>query len=89
MKERSSTPPNNAPLSIKARKVLACSTRGEHWICEGIENRRETRVEGQKKRRDGLVFPGFSVASRLELTCEVRQQPEWYGIGFTGRAGAS
>jgi hypothetical protein len=37
-----------------------------------------------------LVFPlAFAVASRLELTCEVRQQPEWSGIGFTGRTGAS
>lgn len=46
-------------------------------------------LRGKKKRRDGLGFPGFSVASRLELTCEVRQQPEWCGIGFTGRTGAS
>lgn len=50
---------------------------------------------GKKKKKrgggeDGLVFPlAFAVASRLELTCEVRQQPEWSGIGFTGRTGAS
>lgn len=56
---------------------------------KGLKIGERPGLRGKKKRRDGLVFPGFSVASRLELTCEVRQQPEWYGIGFTGRAGAS
>lgn len=42
---------------------------------KGLKIGKRPGLRGKKKRRDGLVFPGFSVASRLELTCEVRQQP--------------